>query len=63
MFHGRTIHAITNGVHSASWTAPAMQALFRADVERHVQNMFDQEDPELEPTNYFVPRDRRTGTL
>lgn len=32
MFHGRTIHAITNGVHSASWTAPAMQALF----DRHL---------------------------
>lgn len=39
------------------------QALFQADVERHVQNMFEQEDPELEPTNYFVPRDKRAGTL
>lgn len=28
MFHGRTIHAVTNGVHSATWTAPPMQALF-----------------------------------
>lgn len=38
-------------------------ALFREDVARHVQNMFDQEDPELAPTDYFVPRDERTGTL
>lgn len=38
-------------------------ALFREDVERHVQNMFAQEDPELAPTDYFVPRDRRSGTL
>ena len=38
-------------------------ALFTTDVARHVQNMYDQEDPELEPTNYFVPRDRRAGTL
>jgi starch phosphorylase len=28
MFPGRKIHAITNGVHSATWTAPAMQAVF-----------------------------------
>lgn len=32
MFRGRTIHAITNGVHAATWTAPAMQAVF----DRHV---------------------------
>jgi cation diffusion facilitator CzcD-associated flavoprotein CzcO len=38
-------------------------ALFTEDVERHVQNMFAQEDPELAPTDYFVPRDRRSGTL
>ncbi|MBX9943692.1 MAG: NAD(P)/FAD-dependent oxidoreductase [Reyranella sp.] len=38
-------------------------ALFGADVARHVQNMFDQEDPELGPTDYFVPRDERAGTL
>lgn len=38
-------------------------ALFREDVERHVQNMFAQEDPELAPTDYFVPRDKRSGTL
>jgi cation diffusion facilitator CzcD-associated flavoprotein CzcO len=37
--------------------------LFKADVARHVQNMFEQEDPELEPTNYFVPRDKRVGPL
>src|SRR6185295_17949963 len=38
-------------------------ALFREDAERHVQNMFAQEDPELAPTDYFVPRDKRSGTL
>jgi cation diffusion facilitator CzcD-associated flavoprotein CzcO len=38
-------------------------ALFRENVARHVQNMFEQEDPELAPTDYFVPRDRRSGTL
>lgn len=38
-------------------------ALFREDVARHVQNMYEQEDPELAPTDYFVPRDRRSGTL
>jgi len=38
-------------------------ALFRDDVETHVQNMFAQEDPELAPTDYFVPRDKRSGTL
>ena len=38
-------------------------ALFRADIDRHVQNMFAQEDPELAPTDYFVPRDKRSGTL
>jgi cation diffusion facilitator CzcD-associated flavoprotein CzcO len=37
--------------------------LFRQDVTQHVQRMFDQEDPELEPTNYFVPRNKRVGTL
>ncbi len=43
---------------------PAMSnALFEADIVRHVQNMFDLEDPELAPTDYFVPRDRRAGTL
>jgi hypothetical protein len=38
-------------------------ALFRDDVETHVRNMYAQEDPELAPTDYFVPRDRRSGTL
>lgn len=38
-------------------------ALFKDDVARHVENMFEQEDPELAPTDYFVPRDRRSGTL
>jgi hypothetical protein len=38
-------------------------ALFTADVERHVQNMQAVEDPELSPTDYFVPRDKRAGTL
>jgi FAD-dependent urate hydroxylase len=38
-------------------------ALFKDDIERHVQNMFDLEDPELAPTDYFVPRDKRAGTL
>ncbi len=37
--------------------------LFRADIARHAQNMFEQEEAELEPTEYFVPRDRRMGTL
>jgi cation diffusion facilitator CzcD-associated flavoprotein CzcO len=37
--------------------------LFGADIERHVQNMHAVEDPELAPTNYFVPRDKRAGTL
>jgi cation diffusion facilitator CzcD-associated flavoprotein CzcO len=38
-------------------------SLFRADVAQHAQNMFNQEDPELAPTDYFVPRDKRAGTL
>ena len=38
-------------------------SLFRADVAQHVENMFNQEDPELAPTDYFVPRDKRAGTL
>ncbi len=38
-------------------------ALFRQDVAQHVQNMVDLEDPELAPTDYFVPRDKRVGTL
>lgn len=38
-------------------------ALFRDDIERHVQNMVALEDPELAPTDYFVPRDKRAGTL
>jgi cation diffusion facilitator CzcD-associated flavoprotein CzcO len=37
--------------------------LFTADIERHVQNMHAVEDPELSPTDYFVPRDKRAGTL
>ncbi|MGD9886241.1 MAG: FAD/NAD(P)-binding protein [Reyranella sp.] len=37
--------------------------LFKADAARHVQTMFEQEDPELEPTDYFVPRDKRVGTI
>jgi starch phosphorylase len=32
MFPGHEIHAVTNGVHSATWTAPAMQAVF----DRHI---------------------------
>ncbi len=32
MFPGHTIHAVTNGVHSATWTSPAMQAVF----DRHI---------------------------
>jgi starch phosphorylase len=32
MFPGHEIHAVTNGVHSATWTSPAMQAVF----DRHV---------------------------
>jgi hypothetical protein len=32
-------------------------------VAQHVQNMFNQEDPELAPTDYFVPRERRSGLL
>jgi cation diffusion facilitator CzcD-associated flavoprotein CzcO len=46
----RTVRAISHG-------------LFKADADRHVRNMFEQEDPELEPTNYFVPRDKRVGTI
>jgi cation diffusion facilitator CzcD-associated flavoprotein CzcO len=38
-------------------------SLFRQDVERHFQRMVDLEDPELAPTDYFVPRDKRAGTL
>jgi cation diffusion facilitator CzcD-associated flavoprotein CzcO len=38
-------------------------ALFRGDIARHVQNMVALEDPELAPTDYFVPRDKRAGTL
>lgn len=38
-------------------------SLFRQDVAQHVENMFNQEDPELAPTDYFVPRDKRAGTL
>ncbi len=37
--------------------------LFTADVARHVQNMVEQEDPELAPTNYFVAREKRSSTL
>lgn len=32
MFPGHEIHAVTNGVHSATWTSPAMQAVF----DRHI---------------------------
>ena len=39
------------------------EARFTADVARHVQNMVEQEDPELAPTNYFVAREKRSGTL
>jgi len=38
-------------------------SLFKADVARHVENMFNQEDPELASTDYFVPREKRSGTL
>jgi len=37
--------------------------LFRTDIARHFQNMQAIEDPELAPTDYFVPRDKRTGLL
>lgn len=37
--------------------------LFREDVATHVAAMEALEDPELQPTDYFVPRDRRRGTL
>ena len=36
--------------------------LFREDVAVHVAAMEALEDPELQPTDYFVPRDRRSGT-
>jgi hypothetical protein len=32
-------------------------------VAQHAENMFNQEDPELAPTDYFVPKDKRAGTL
>ena len=38
-------------------------SLFKADVAQHVENMFNQEDPELAPTDYFVPREKRSGVL
>lgn len=38
-------------------------ALFREDIATHVASMEGLEDPELQPTDYFVPRDRRSGTL
>ena len=38
-------------------------SLFRADVAQHAENMFNQEDPELAPTDYFVPREKRSGVL
>ena len=38
-------------------------ALFREDIATHVAAMEGLEDPELQPTDYFVPRDRRSGTL
>ncbi|MBN9089343.1 MAG: NAD(P)/FAD-dependent oxidoreductase [Reyranella sp.] len=38
-------------------------SLFRADVAQHAENMFNQEDPELAPTDYYVPREKRSGTL
>jgi starch phosphorylase len=34
MFPGHPIHAVTNGVHSATWTSPFMQAVF----DRHIPN-------------------------
>ena len=37
--------------------------LFRADIARHFQTMQDLEDPELAPTDYFVPRDQRSGLV
>ena len=37
--------------------------LFKADIARHVEAMHEQEDPELAPTDYFVPRDKRVGTI
>ena len=37
-------------------------ALFREDADRHFASMQAHEDPELAPTDYFVPRDLRSGT-
>ena len=50
-------------VGSPRLTQAISHSLFRADVAQHAENMFNQEDPELAPTDYFVPRDRRSGTL
>jgi len=50
-------------VGSPRLTQAISHSLFRADVAQHVENMFNQEDPELAPTAYFVPRDKRVGTL
>ena len=41
MFPGHEIHAITNGVHAPTWTAPPVQALF----DRHVPHW--RHEPEL----------------
>jgi cation diffusion facilitator CzcD-associated flavoprotein CzcO len=50
-------------VGSPRLTQAISHSLFRADVAQHAENMFNQEDPELAPTDYFVPRDRRSGVL
>jgi starch phosphorylase len=34
LFPGYEVHAITNGVHALTWTAPAMQALFDRHIPR-----------------------------
>jgi cation diffusion facilitator CzcD-associated flavoprotein CzcO len=50
-------------VGSPRLTQAISHSLFRADVAQHAENMFNQEDPELAPTDYFVPREKRSGTL
>jgi cation diffusion facilitator CzcD-associated flavoprotein CzcO len=50
-------------VGSPRLTQAISHSLFRADVAQHVETMFNQEDPELAPTDYFVPRAKRSGVL
>ncbi len=39
-----------------------VEDLFVADAARHEQAIYDHEDPELLPTRFFVPREKRTKT-